>query len=302
MSAAGVAADDLGPAGQCPFSSDDERRQQVERSGGAPRTDFPSGNTPYVEYAHMDALLSLQHPRTDSVTEPSFIIMSQVKELLFKLLHTEFTTARDCLRDDRLDDALWTLRRSARVQQLLLSSWDVLTALTPVEFAGFRDVLGSASGFQSFSYRRLEFLLGNKDPAMVRPHRNSPAYDDVLAQLHEPSLYDETLSLLSRSGINLPRELLERDVSLPYQAHDAVESAWREVYSEHRRHRDLQLLGEALLDTSGLFAKWRYTHLVTVQRLLGDKPGTGGTHGVSWLSEISGHRFFPELWSVRSVL
>lgn len=302
MSKAGVPTDGLEHAGQLSSSSDNERRRQVERTGGAPRADFPSGETPYSAYAHMDTLLSLQHPCTESVTEPAFIIMSQVKELLFKLLCTEFTTARDYLREDRLNDALWTLRRSARVQQLLLSSWDVLAALTPAEFAEFRDVLGSASGFQSVSYRRLEFLLGNKSMAMAQPHRNSPAYGDVLAQLRQPSLYDEALSLLRRRGLNVPRELLERDLSQPYDAHDAVESAWREVYQEPVRYRELHLLGEALLDTSDLFARWRYTHLVTVQRLLGDKPGTGGTHGVSWLNKISSHRFFPELWSVRSEL
>jgi tryptophan 2,3-dioxygenase len=302
MSKASMPTDGLGHAGPWSLSSDRERRRQTERTGGAPRADFPPGETPYSTYAHMDTLLSLQHPCTDSVTEPAFIIMSQVKELLFKLLCTEFTTARDYLGHDQLDDALWTLRRSARVQQFLLSSWDVLAALTPAEFAEFRDVLGSASGFQSVSYRRLEFLLGNKSLAMAQPHRNSPAYGDMLAQLRQPSLYDETLALLRRRGFNLPRELLDRDFSLPYHTNDVVESAWREIYQEPVRCRDLYLLGEALLDTSDLFARWRYTHLVTVQRLLGDKPGTGGTHGMSWLSKISGHRFFPELWSVRSAL
>lgn len=258
--------------------------------------------TTYVEYARMDALLSLQNPRTDAVTEPGFIIMSQVKELLFKLLHTEFSTARDYLRDDLVHEALWTLRRASRVQEVLLSCWDALSALTPGEFASFRDALGYASGFQSFSYRRLEFLLGNKDQALLKAHRNTPYYDDMVEQLHQASLYDEVLRYLSRQGLAIPVAVLDRDLSQPYAPHEAVEEAWRTVYLHSARHREPFLLGEALTDVAYLFARWRYTHLLTVERLLGGKPGTGGTNGVPWLGRIADHRFFPELWSVRSSL
>ncbi|MEU5525247.1 tryptophan 2,3-dioxygenase family protein [Streptomyces sp. NPDC047860] len=262
----------------------------------------PSGTTPYAHYARMDELLGLQHPLSSARTEPGFIIMSQVKELLFKLLHTEFSTARDQLADDLLDDALWTLRRAARVQQVLLVSWETFSVLSPVEFAEFRDVLGSASGFQSAGYRRLEFLLGNKNPAMTAPHRNTAGYDAVVGQLHEPSLYDAALALLARRGLLAPDEATDRDVTRPYRAGAEVEEAWRAVYRDPVRHRDLHLLAEALMDTADQFARWRYTHLVTVQRMLGAKPGTGGTEGVAWLAGISEHRFFPELWSVRSTL
>jgi tryptophan 2,3-dioxygenase len=262
----------------------------------------PDDGPTYVSYAHMDDLLTLQHPRTDAPTEPSFIIMSQIKELLFKLLHTEFTTARDQLAKDRLDDALWTLRRAVRTQRFLEGSWDVLSAFSTVEFAEFREVLGTASGFQSPSYRRLEFLLGNKNPAMLQAHRGRPTYDPVRAQLREPSLYDEALAFLRRRGLDLPAEVVDRDPERPYRPHDAVEDAWRAVYRDPAAHRDLYQLGEALLEVAASFARWRYSHLVTVQGLLGDKPGTGGTTGVSWLSRVSEHRFFPELWSVRSTL
>ncbi|MGW6918977.1 tryptophan 2,3-dioxygenase [Kitasatospora sp. NPDC054939] len=283
-------------------SSDEERRAQNARTGGAPRTEFAAGHTPYVSYARMDELLDLQQPLTGADTEPGFIILSQVKELLFKLLHTELSTVRARLREDRVDDALWTLRRAGRVQQVLLASWEAFSALSPVEFAEFRDVLGAASGFQSYSYRRLEFLLGNKDPVMVEPHRNSPAYPAVVAALHEPSLYDEALALLARRGLLAPAGSEERDPARPYREGAEVEAAWRAVYRDPVRLRELYLLGEALLDTADGFARWRYTHLVTVQRLLGAKPGTGGTDGVAWLARISEHRFFPELWSVRSTL
>ncbi|MEU9975186.1 tryptophan 2,3-dioxygenase family protein [Streptomyces sp. NPDC051014] len=263
---------------------------------------YPSDTTPYAHYARMDELLGLQHPLSSARTEPGFIIMSQVKELLFKLLHTEFSTARDQLADDLLDDALWTLRRAARVQQVLLVSWETFSVLSPVEFAEFRDVLGSASGFQSAGYRRLEFLLGNKNPAMAVPHRNTAGYDAVVGQLHEPSLYDAALALLARRGLLTPDDATSRDATRPYRAGAEVEDAWRAVYRDAVRHRDLHLLAEALMDAADQFARWRYTHLVTVQRMLGAKSGTGGTEGVAWLARISDHRFFPELWSVRSTL
>jgi tryptophan 2,3-dioxygenase len=281
----------------------EQTAQGSEQSPGCPLSaGSPQGTTPYAHYARMDDLLALQHPLSSAETEPGFIIMSQVKELLFKLLHTELTTVRDQLAKDRLSDALWTLRRSARVQQVLLVSWETFSVLSPVEFAEFRDVLGSASGFQSAGYRRLEFLLGNKNPAMAEPHRNTVGYDAVVGQLHEPSLYDAALALLARRGLLTPDDSPARDATRPYRSGAEVEEAWRAVYRDPVRHHDLHLLAEALMDTADQFARWRYTHLVTVQRMLGAKPGTGGTEGVAWLARISEHRFFPELWSVRSTL
>ncbi|MET9103901.1 tryptophan 2,3-dioxygenase [Streptomyces antibioticus] len=287
--------------------------QTAQRSEESPRCPLSSGpgpghghapgtTTPYAHYARMDELLALQHPLSPADTEPGFIIMSQVKELLFKLLHTELTTARDQLSGDRLGDALWTLRRAGRVQQVLLVSWETFSVLSPAEFCEFRDVLGSASGFQSAGYRRLEFLLGNKNPAMTEPHRDTVGYEAVVGQLHEPSLYDAALALLARRGLLTPDDGPVRDATVPYREGAEVEEAWREVYRDPVRHQDLHLLAEALMDVADRFARWRYTHLVTVQRMLGAKPGTGGTEGVSWLARISEHRFFPELWSVRSTL
>ncbi|MGW7428040.1 tryptophan 2,3-dioxygenase [Streptomyces sp. NPDC054861] len=264
-------------------------------AAGAPPTE-------YAEYAEMDALLALQHPRTTAATEPGFIIMSQVMELLFKLLHIEFTAVRDRVDDDDVDAALWALRRAARVQQVALSSWDFFSAMTPGEFAEFREVLGGASGFQSASYRRLEFLLGNKNPRMVLPHRDASSHEAVSRQLHEPSLYDAVLALLRRRGLPVADAVLARPCEAPYEPHDSVERAWHEVYGNSEAHRPLFLLGEALTDAADAFARWRYTHLTVVQRVLGGKPGTGGTEGVAWLESISGHRFFPELWSARSSL
>ncbi|MET9826860.1 tryptophan 2,3-dioxygenase family protein [Streptomyces sp. NPDC006349] len=267
--------------------------------GGGTGTSPP---TAYAGYAEMDALLALQHPRTSAATEPGFIIMSQVMELLFELLRTEFTAARNRLSEDAVDEALWTLRRAVRVQQVALSSWDFFSAMTPMEFAEFRDSLGAASGFQSASYRRLEFLLGNKNPQMVQPHLNASSHEVVVRQLHEPSLYDAVLLLLRRRGLPVADTVLSRPVDASYEPDASVEQAWREVYEKRAAHHSLFLLGEALTDVAESFARWRYTHLTVVQRVLGGKPGTGGTDGVAWLERISGHRFFPELWSARSCL
>jgi tryptophan 2,3-dioxygenase len=298
------------PAAGCPFtgsaavrtSSDQQREALAAHTGGQPWTEFPPGATPYAEYAEIETLLTLQHPRTDAVAEPAFIIISQVKELLFTLLHTELTTVRDRLAADRLGDALWTLRRADRGQRLLLTCWEVIAALSPPEFAAFRDILGVASGFQSRSYRKLEFLLGNKNPAMLAPHRHTAQYHEVEEQLRRPSVYDAALNLLARAGLPIPAEVLERDLATPYRPHAGVEQAWREIYLDPEKHRELFLLGEALTDTADQFARWRYVHLVVVQRMLGAKPGSGGTGGVSWLTRIAEHRFFPELWTVRSGL
>ena len=278
------------------MSNDQQAASRCPVAGPAIRS------TPYAAYADIDELLTLQHPQTDEPTEPGFIILSQVKELLFTVLHTEFTTARDALAGDRLSDALWTLRRAVRVQRTLLSCWDFFDAMSPGEFAAFREVLGTASGFQSFTYRRLEFLLGNKNPHLVRPHENTPHHAEMVVALHQPSLYDAALRYVAGHGVDLPADVLHRDLSVPYRPSEPVEAAWRSVHREPDRYRDLFLLAEALMDVATSFARWRYTHLLVVQRILGGKPGTGGTGGASWLTGIAEHRFFPELWSIRSTL
>lgn len=291
------------PSAGCPFSQGDERRRaQAEANSGAPQVDFPPGETPYVAYGEVWKLLQLQHPRSSSPLEPSFVIMTQVKELFFKLLLIELTEVRTLLDADKVEEALWTFRRVGKVQDSLLQSWEIVGAMTALEFVEFRDVLKDASGFQSFTYRQLEFLLGNKNAEMVKPHRNSPAYEDVKAQLHAPSLADATLALLARRGFELPDDVRTHDRTLPRASHPAVEMVWKRIYAEPRRHWDLYRLGEALLDTDERFARWRHVHLVTVQRILGHKPGTGGTYGVDWLERISAHRFFPELWAIRTTL
>jgi tryptophan 2,3-dioxygenase len=264
------------------------------------------GTTPYAEYGRVEELLSLQHPRTDAPAEMTFYVMGQqVNELMFKLLYVELDRARALIRAGDVAGSVWVLRRVASVQRAHLGTWEVLSTLTPNEYNAFRDSLGDASGFQSYGYRKLEFILGNKVPEMARPYRRQPnVYPEVVEALHSPSLYDEVIGLLKRRGADIPDEVSSRtDFSQPYRAHEAVEAAWRRVYAAPDGHRELHLLGESLMDVAFQFSRWRYTHLLTVERLLGTKPGTGGTSsGVGWLQRIADHRFFPELWSVRTTL
>jgi tryptophan 2,3-dioxygenase len=285
---------------KCPLS-DRERLLRATRTGGEPLLESDTTRNPYLDYEHIDVLLSLQQPRTNSRAEMSFYIMGQVKELLFKLLYVEFRLVRDDLAADRISDALWVMRRIQPVQQLLISAWDVLRSLSTAEFNEFRDELGAASGLQSFMYRRLEFILGNKDPAMVQPHIGVPAIaDDLAVDLASPSVYDEAIALLARRGAAIPRNHLERDLTTPYCPHPAVEHAWAEVY----RGSDVELrwLAEALLDAAYYFTQWRAVHLVVVEKMIGNKPGSGASSGLKWLQQVAGHRFFPELWSVRDQL
>lgn len=283
--------------------TEQDRKQRAEETGGQPILDFAEGGNPFVNYLAVDRLLSLQNPRTKANSEPAFLIMSQVMELLFKLVHGEAAKARDLLDADDVRGALWVLRRTHRVQRTLSGTWEVLGALSPVDYGEFRDDLGEGSGFQSYMYRQLEFILGNKNPAMLNPHRNSPeVHAELSSALAEPSLYDAALRLLHRRGLPLPLDCAERDWARPYQERPEVVEAWRVVYADIDGHFDLHQLGEALVDLAFEFGHWRSMHVLTVERVLGAKVGTGGTTGVKWLRRVADHRFFPELWQVRSAL
>lgn len=204
---------------------------------------------------------------------------------------------------DDLPAALAALRRAVRVQDVLVNSWDLLAALTPTEFNAFRDELGQASGFQSYTYRELEFLLGNKFESMIRPHAASSATVARLHRaLHEPGLYDAALGLLHRRGLPIPPERVARDWTQPYQPHPEVERAWAEVYADDRPDNELLQLAELLLDTAERVARWRQRHLGAVKRSLGAKSGTGGSSGLEWLRRNAERDVFPELWSLRTSL
>ena len=255
----------------------------------------------YGDYLGLDKLLDAQRPRSGEHDEMLFIVIHQASELWMKLCIHELEAALDHVRRDVLGPAFKMLARVARVQAQLAQSWDVLATMTPYDYSAFRQSLGRSSGFQSYQYRSLEYLIGNKNPAMIEVHRHDPeVYSRLHALLHRPSLYDECLRLLARRGYALPDACLERDWSAPYMAHEGVAAAWLDVYQHPEERWDLYELAEKLVDLDHRFQLWRYAHLKTVERIIGYKRGTGGTSGVAYLAKALELRFFPELWSVRT--
>lgn len=255
----------------------------------------------YGDYLGLDKLLDAQRPRSGEHDEMLFIVIHQASELWMKLCIHELEAALDHVRRDVLGPAFKMLARVARVQAQLAQSWDVLATMTPYDYSAFRQSLGRSSGFQSYQYRSLEYLIGNKNPAMIEVHRHDPdVYSRLHALLHRPSLYDECLRLLARRGYALPGVCLERDWSTPYVAHEGVAAAWLDVYQHPEERWDLYELAEKLVDLDHRFQLWRYAHLKTVERIIGYKRGTGGTSGVAYLAKALELRFFPELWSVRT--
>jgi tryptophan 2,3-dioxygenase len=267
-----------------------------------PRLSFGPEVTPYSAYARIDALHALQRPRTGVSAERSFVVATQVMELLFGLLRHEWTQAQQALRADDLDGAAGALRRALNTQDVLAGSWDLLATLTPMEFGSFRDELGEASGFQSYAYRYLEFLLGNKSAAMLAPYTGMPeVHTGLTAALGSPSLYDDVLAVLHRRGLPIPLSHLDRDWTRPYEPHAEVQKAWQIVYTSPG-YGDLMELAELLLDTAERAIRWRQRHLTAVRRAMGAKPGTGGSSGLSWLRRAAEQDLFPELWTVRDEL
>ncbi|MBB4968933.1 tryptophan 2,3-dioxygenase [Saccharothrix violaceirubra] len=264
----------------------------------APKLDF-GGTTPYEDYVHASVLHSLQKQASDDPREMSFLVITQVMELYFGLLCFEWRQAQIELRDDDLRAAVRTLRRSELHMQALNAAWRPIARMTPAEFNSFRDALGEGSGFQSGRYRELEFLLGEKSRSMLVPHRAVPRQHDALeALLHEPGLYDDVLAALARHGLAVPKEVLDRDVSAPYEPHPEVEAMWAGIYRSD--DRDLLELGEALTDVAEEFTRWRHDHLLATRRAMGAKTGTGGSAGVAWLEKRAVRSIFPELWTARS--
>ncbi|WP_441246297.1 tryptophan 2,3-dioxygenase [Kitasatospora sp. McL0602] len=260
--------------------------------------DEPETGTPYSQYVRLETLHSLQHPRSKVDAELSFIITTQVMELLFDLLRHEWTTAQHALREDDLPATVAALRRGQHVQDVLVSSWDLLATMTPLEFNAFRPVLGEASGFQSSAFLRLEFLLGNKSEKLLTMYQGVPSvHGELTIALQSPSLYDEALALLDRRGIPTPHEA----TTARHQASAEVEAAWAQVYTDPA-HAELARLGEALLDTAERVTRWRQRHYSAVKRSMGAKPGTGGSSGLTWLKQSADQDVFPELWNVRNEL
>jgi tryptophan 2,3-dioxygenase len=259
----------------------------------------------YADFLKLDQLLDLQETFQDPPErdELLFIMIHQICEMWLKLMHFELGKIIEALDADDLNAAHKSLARVKAILQQLIGAWQVLLTMTVTDYIAFRDALGEGSGFQSWGYRLVEFALGNKDPNHIAMHRHDP---DIAARLEaalaEPALYDRVLALLARHGWPVPDRLLERDVRKPYAGDDAVVAIWAEVYRNPRDHWDLYDLAEKLMDVEGLFQRWRFDHMSTVQRIIGHHRGTGGSSGVGYLKAALNLRFFHDLYEVRNVL
>ena len=266
------------------------------------RTDFAQAMS-YTDYLGLDGILSAQHPLSDAHDEMLFIIQHQTSELWMRLALHELNAARDAIAAGRMPPAFKMLARVARIFEQLNGAWDVLRTMTPSDYTRFRDALGQSSGFQSWQYRLIEYTVGNRNPAMLKPHAHRADLTAALrAELARPSLYDVAVARLAHAGLPVPPDLLARDVARPWTPHDGLRDAWRQVYEAPEAHWELYELAEKLVDFEDYFRRWRFNHVTTVERVIGFKRGTGGTSGVQYLRRMLEVELFPELWAVRTEL
>jgi tryptophan 2,3-dioxygenase len=259
-----------------------------------------SESVTYGGYLRLDALLACQDPRTGEHDEMLFVILHQTMELWMKQALHEIAAAQATIRADALSPAYKHLARVSRIQAVMTQAWDILTTMTPADYLRFRATLGSSSGFQSAQFRALEYRLGLKDPTFLRYHPEGGAERAMLdAALAAPSIYDDALAQLVKAGLDVPSAAFDQ---APYQASEAVAAAWLAVYRDTNKYWELYQLAEKLMDLDDAMLAWRYKHVLTVERIIGGKPGTGGTAGVSYLQTTLNRRAFPELWSMRTQL
>jgi tryptophan 2,3-dioxygenase len=285
------------PAGE-PAPGSPEDVVQTEHA----QLDF-STDMSYGDYLHLDQVLGAQHPLSPDHNEMLFIVQHQTSELWMKLMLHELTAAIGHVAADRLPAAFKMLARVSKIMEQLVHAWDVLATMTPPEYSAIRPYLRNSSGFQSWQYRCIEFSLGNKNAAMLKPHEHAPArLAQVQAAYAAPSLYDQALRLLARRGIAVPDSHTQRDWTQPYVSDAGVEAAWLQVYRQPETHWDLYQLGEELTDLEDAFRLWRFRHVTTVERVIGFKRGTGGTSGVGYLRKMLDVVLFPEIWALRTDL
>lgn len=257
----------------------------------------------YGRYLALDDLLSAQHPISGRHDEMLFVIIHQTKELWLKQIIFELQQALTLISEDALVPAYKGLARVSRIQAVMTLSWDVLATMTPADYSRFRDVLGKSSGFQSAQFRLVEFMLGLKDSSHLKHHdAQGPDHKAMQQALDAPSLWDEANRAAARAGLAIPSDVIERNWATPYAPSEIVETAWAEVYRDTERWWELYQLAEKLVDVDDAMASWRHKHVVTVERVIGGKRGTGGTAGVAYLQSTVAKRAFPELWSLRTLL
>ncbi|MES2664608.1 MAG: tryptophan 2,3-dioxygenase [Pseudomonadota bacterium] len=276
----------------CPFNPADDGAE----------TAF-DGRMSYGDYLRIDQILSAQHLLTGAHDEMLFIIQHQTSELWMRLALHELDAARMAIATGRVREAFKMLSRIARIFEQLNTAWDVLRTMTPADYTTFRDGLGQSSGFQSWQYRLIEYAVGNRNLAMLKPHAHRPDLTALLqAELARPSLYDEALRHLARIGLPVPDDVITRDLASPWVAHEGVQAVWHIVYSDPGAHWEAYELAEKLVDFEDYFRRWRFNHVTTVERVIGFKRGTGGTSGVQYLRRMLDVQLFPELWAVRTTL
>jgi tryptophan 2,3-dioxygenase len=262
-----------------------------------------SDHMSYSDYLGLDKILNAQQPLSTAHDEMLFIVQHQTSELWMKLAIHELSATCQLIAADDLQPAFKTLSRVSRILEQLNSAWDVLRTMTPSEYTQFRESLGKSSGFQSQQYRLIEFMVGNKNAAMMKVHEHDkPVLARLEAALQSPSIYDLTIQLLHRRGLTIDQAVIERDVSVSYAANDSVRAAWLAVYRDPQHFWELYELAEKLVDFEDYFRRWRFNHVTTVERVIGFKRGTGGTSGVSYLRSMLDVVLFPELWQVRTEL
>ncbi|CDG82148.1 tryptophan 2,3-dioxygenase [Janthinobacterium agaricidamnosum] len=277
-----------------------DKKEGAEWHGA--QMDF-SKSMSYGDYLALDKILTAQHPLSPNHNEMLFIVQHQTSELWMKLMLHEMHGVRSHLQSGDLPPAFKMLARVARIMDQLVHAWDVLATMTPPEYTAIRPYLGASSGFQSYQYREIEFILGNKNAALLNVHSTAPEpYAKLDAALRAPSVYDESIRLLARNGLAIAPQRLNPDWTLPTTADESVKAAWLEVYKDPGRYWALYELAEKLVDLETAFRFWRFRHVTTVERIIGFKTGTGGTAGVSYLRKMLDVVLFPELFSLRTAL
>lgn len=257
----------------------------------------------YGGYLKLRELLACQAPQTDEHDELLFVTLHQTMELWMKQAIHEIGAAQSAVRAGNLVPAYKHLARVSRIQAVMTQAWDILATMTPADYLSFRELLGTSSGFQSAQFRVLEYTLGIKDPTFLKFHPEGGEDRAKLeAALNGPSLYDDVLAQLAKAGFDIPRSAYERASGAPYTASEAVEAAWLAVYRDTAKYWPLYQLAEKLIDLDDALLTWRHKHVLTVERIIGRKRGTGGTDGVGYLQQTLARRAFPEIWSLRTQL
>ncbi|MBE8168604.1 MAG: tryptophan 2,3-dioxygenase [Shewanella sp.] len=286
----------------CPFHKNDTANKNVREMEDTIHTDFKDDMS-YSDYLGLKQVLSAQNPLSDVEDEMLFIIIHQTSELWLKLMGSELNRVVKSIQEGNLSHGFKAISRVKQILNQLTQSWNILSTLTPVDYLKFRDSLGHSSGFQSHGYRKIEFLLGNKNASLIKVHESDPeVHEELKTILNQPSLYDEVIKVLHQRGLPIDDAVLNRDFSQGYKANESVLQAWLTVYRNADEHFDLYELSEKLVDIEDAFQQWRFKHMYTVQRIIGNKMGTGGSSGVSFLKKALDISFFPELFELRTHL